>query len=185
MRLAGQEVREYPGLPGREILKRCANLILEEAIETVRGMGFYVDGDFNDYWLRDHPEGSSLTEAVDGCADLRVVATCALSAMGVDDESIQKLVDDNNLQKFGPGGHRREDGKWVKPPGHKPPDIAGELDRQRMVEAHEDIGDGPLTHADPAAITASHSGKDGHYCPGMDGLWICEDCEEYNWCECV
>jgi predicted HAD superfamily Cof-like phosphohydrolase len=42
---------------------------------------------------------------------------------------MEQAVDQNNLAKFGPGGHRREDGKWVKPPDHKPPDIAGLLDK--------------------------------------------------------
>ena len=29
-----------------------------------------------------------------------------------------------------PGGYRDAGGKWIKPPGHKPPDIAAELVRQ-------------------------------------------------------
>lgn len=44
-----------------------------------------------------------------------------------DDVIPQQLVDENNLAKFGPGGYRRDDGKWIKPPGHKPPAIAKAL----------------------------------------------------------
>lgn len=37
---------------------------------------------------------------------------------------------DGPFKKFGPGHSIRADGKLVKPPGHKPPDIAAELARQ-------------------------------------------------------
>lgn len=30
-----------------------------------------------------------------------------------------------------------------------------------------------------------HSGKRGHYCWDWDGLWICEDCQEFKVCTCV
>lgn len=29
-----------------------------------------------------------------------------------------------------------------------------------------------------------HSGKRGHYCLEWDGLWICEDCDEFECCRC-
>jgi len=29
-----------------------------------------------------------------------------------------------------------------------------------------------------------HSGNLGHYCMEFDGLWICEDCEEFKVCQC-
>lgn len=29
-----------------------------------------------------------------------------------------------------------------------------------------------------------HSGKFGHYCCEFDGLWICEDCSEFQCCLC-
>lgn len=32
--------------------------------------------------------------------------------------------------------------------------------------------------------TANHSGKRGHYCLEWDGLWICEDCPEFECCLC-
>lgn len=30
----------------------------------------------------------------------------------------------------------------------------------------------------------THSGKHGHYCNEFDGLWICEDCIEWDVCTC-
>ena len=29
-----------------------------------------------------------------------------------------------------------------------------------------------------------HSGKNGHYCECNEGLWVCEDCCEFEYCEC-
>lgn len=46
-------------------------------------------------------------------------------------------VDRSNLAKFGPGGRRREDGKWVKPDDWQPPDIKGVLQKLGF-EFHED-----------------------------------------------
>ena len=34
------------------------------------------------------------------------------------------------------------------------------------------------------AIEEKHSGRWGHYCHEFDGLWICEDCSEFNVCLC-
>jgi len=64
---------------------------------------------------------------VDGCADVSVVTIGTLLACGVEDKPILELVDTNNLAKFGPGHSYREDGKLIKPPGHRPPDITKAL----------------------------------------------------------
>lgn len=32
--------------------------------------------------------------------------------------------------------------------------------------------------------TKDHSGKYGHYCDDWDGLYICEDCDEFKSCTC-
>lgn len=29
-----------------------------------------------------------------------------------------------------------------------------------------------------------HSRNKGHYCLDWDGLWICEDCSEFECCQC-
>lgn len=31
----------------------------------------------------------------------------------------------------------------------------------------------------------THSGKRGHFCWEFDGLWICEDCDEFQHCICL
>ena len=135
MKHAGQAVPKEPTLPDEETRIARAKLIMEEALETVAALGFSVTADYVDkesshikFFNQNNP---NLTEIVDGCLDLRVVATGTLSACGVADLIPQSMVDENNLQKFGPGGHRDANGKWIKPPGHKPPDLSGEIERQK------------------------------------------------------
>lgn len=103
--------------PGR-LLR--ATLILEEVVKELigEGLGFdLVNGSLV-------PNGKfDLLKVIDGCFDARVVITGTLSCFGVPDLRGQRLVDQNNLDKFGPGSWIRDDGKLMKPPGHKPPDL--------------------------------------------------------------
>lgn len=51
----------------------------------------------------------------------------------------------------------------------------------------EDIKDpfGIYAHDTGACqIADNHSGRFGHYCYEWDGLWICQDCEEFKCCLC-
>ena len=80
----------------------------------------YLDINFIDL---DDQGDADLCAIVDGCCDLSVVTIGTLSACGVPDELFLKLVDENNLAKFGDGHSIREDGKLIKPSDHKPPAI--------------------------------------------------------------
>lgn len=138
MVLAGQDVPKVPAMVSPDIRVLRARLILEEALETAAGLGVSVNHcsmflEHVDQLRLVADREPNLVEVVDGCCDIKVVTTGTLTALGVDDEEVQKIVDDNNLAKFGPGGYRREDGKWIKPPGHKAPteDISIELERQK------------------------------------------------------
>lgn len=132
MQKAGQATPDVPALPDAETRRLRAKLILEEALETITALGFDVEVGqtiarqtvaLDDYRLK--PNGmENLSQIVDGCADVSVVTIGTMIACGVPDEPVLRLVDENNLAKFGPGGYRRDDGKWVKPHGHRPPDIA-------------------------------------------------------------
>lgn len=129
MGLAGQAVPAAPVMPSFEVRRLRANLILEEALETIAGLGFEVnqvgpDGDFEIKEFQ-HPD---IVEVVDGCADISVVTVGTLSAFGVSDAPVLDVVDHANLRKFSPGSYRREfDGKWMKPPDFKPADIMSVL----------------------------------------------------------
>lgn len=126
MKHAGQELPDEIGIPSEAVRKLRAALILEEALETVKALGFNatvrgVSVQKNiDLMAAYTPD---LEEVFDGCADLSVVTEGTLIAFGMPDRALYHLVDLNNLEKFGPGSRKREDGKWIKPPGHRPPPI--------------------------------------------------------------
>jgi len=161
MRLAGQQVPTRPLLASPEVRRLRAGLILEEALETIEALGFEVLMKPTDGEADSGPDALNhgelvvsekqvrepdLVEIVDGCADISVVTTGTLCALGVSDKMILAEVDANNLQKFGPGSYRREsDGKWIKPPGHKAPDIMGCL----ILQGYGDKYFGQPEHAAP------------------------------------
>lgn len=127
MRLAKQGTPSEPIMPDEDTRLLRAKLIFEEAKETISALGFdliqtesSLDGDLDFV-----PNGQeNLVEIIDGCCDIKVVTTGTLVACGVPDKPFQEEVDQNNLDKFGPGHSFREDGKLIKPPDHKPPRIA-------------------------------------------------------------
>ena len=127
MEKAGQDAPATVTIPDEKTRQLRASLILEEALETVQALGFEVVangtriGD-DDFELR--ASGTpDLEGIVDGCADISVVTIGTLVAFGVEDEPVLEEVDRANLRKFGPGSYVREDGKWMKPPDWRPPDI--------------------------------------------------------------
>lgn len=66
-------------------------------------------------------------EMVDALCDLLYVTYGAAVDLGVDLEPFFAEVHRANMAKV--GGHRRDDGKWVKPADWQPPDITGLLER--------------------------------------------------------
>lgn len=124
MSKCGQDVPEHPILPAQHIRKLRAALVLEEALELVAALGFTVripvsepspkDGmpitprnlDIQPlpyYPLKpDLPLEDILAPIADGCADLSVVVTGALTACGLPDSPFLDAVDENNLAKLAP-----------------------------------------------------------------------------------
>ena len=145
-KLAGQDIPSAPTIPDERTRILRAKLIMEEALETIRGLGVamsikegYWDYPFNvDHmkagnitFFNDDFHEPNLKEIVDGCLDLRVVTTGALVACGITDSpDLQETVDVNNIVKFrkDKDGYKREDGKWVKPSDHPAPKIQLLLD---------------------------------------------------------
>lgn len=132
MALANQEVPGKPTIPDEKTRRFRAKIILEEALETIEGLGFDVVMKPFDLELEIGPQvrEPDLVKIVDGCADVIVVTTGTLSACGVADMPVQVEVDESNLRKFGPGSYKREDGKWMKPPDFRAPDIEAVLAAQ-------------------------------------------------------
>lgn len=129
-----QKVPGKPSVPPPETRVLRVRLMFEELMETAAAAGVSItlaapNGEI--LALVHAPEGSiwpvefsadgefDLVEFVDGVADTIVTATGSFSAVGVPDETILKLVDENNLEKFGPGHYVDEGGKLIKPPGFK------------------------------------------------------------------
>ena len=135
MRLAGQDTPDTVTNPDGATRLLRAKLILEEALETIAALGISVqrDGTVLDFdQLHCSVAGDAdLEGVVDGCADISVVTMGTLIAFGVDDVPVLEEVDKANLRKFGPGSYARPDGKWMKPPDWRPPDILGAIGRQR------------------------------------------------------
>lgn len=133
MQKAGQATPEGAFEPNAATRILRAKLILEEALETVEALGVRVHANGHEVLEDDltyDAEGEfDLEMVVDGCADISVVTIGTLIAIGVDDEPVLQEVDAANLRKFGKGGYRRDDGKWMKPPDWTAPDIMGAVDR--------------------------------------------------------
>jgi predicted HAD superfamily Cof-like phosphohydrolase len=139
MQNAGQDTPAEPIIPDASTRILRAKLILEEAFETVAALGLTarLNGGANvEVTASDlvfEPTGEVDVEGVaDGCADISVVTIGTLIAFGIDEEPLLEEVDAANLRKFGPGGYRRDDGKWMKPPGWTGPDIAAAIARGRI-----------------------------------------------------
>lgn len=117
----------------RRILR--AKLIMEEVLEMIeRGLGVQIDtlgGSAVTYANLDFgidPKAQvDLVELLDGACDASVVITGTLAEYGIRDAAGMEAVDLNNLAKFGPGHHFRDDGKLIKPPGHTKPDLEAVL----------------------------------------------------------
>ena len=133
MQKVGQDTPEGAVIPDEKTRILRAKLILEEALETVEALGVHVHTngiEITEEGL-DYSGGGeiNLQEVADGCADISVVTIGTLIAFGIDDDPLLEEVDASNLRKFGEGSYRREDGKWMKPPGWTPPDIMGAIDK--------------------------------------------------------
>lgn len=95
-------------------LELMAKLIEEESKETADAL-----------------RARDLIESADGFADLIWVCLEAALKMGLDLPAIFEEVRRSNLAKVANGVIRREDGKIMKPPGWKPPDVFGTIQFQR------------------------------------------------------
>jgi len=169
MQFAKQELPDEPTLPDAKVRKLRAALIFEEAMETISALGvdivmhvdtnMYVGGDSKRrYFLLNqaHPDGhgtvvsheyqasapGNLQLIADGCADVSVVTVGTLSACGIADTPVLEAVDQNNLDKSGPGHTWRKDGKLIKPPGHPEPALKEALEQQFVGLTAEVSSDG-------------------------------------------
>lgn len=125
-----------------EMRRLWARIFLEEALELVRGLGVEVtvgghkvsvkklkEGRIS-FWVEDC--GPDMIEIADGAADCHFVLLAICSLVGITEQPLIEEICANNLLKFAPG-HRFEDGKLKKPPGHPKPRVAEILAEQGRV----------------------------------------------------
>lgn len=127
-------IYQIPDEPTREL---CAKLVLEEALETIKALGFDLidrDGNGKETYVTDpHLVSSSkepvdylpdLEDIIDGCCDVIYVATGTLIACGVPDAPHLAEVCRANNSKFPDGKAimHPTSGKYLKPEGWLAPD---------------------------------------------------------------
>lgn len=125
MRAAGQDTPNslQQELPVDTRVLRL-RLIREEVVELAEAMGFATTA-------ADAPiDPSDLPMVADGLADLMYVVIGCAVAYGINLGPVWAAVHTSNMEKFGPGSYRREDGKWVKPPNWVHPNLEGVLQAQ-------------------------------------------------------
>lgn len=129
MKLFGQDVRIVPRMIEDPKERLCAaNLVIEEAVEFVRALGFdpIVDED-GEVALREEPSYTpDIVQAADAIGDILVVTYGAANRLGVNGPAVFNEVHRSNMTKVWPDGtvHKREsDGKVIKPNTYTPPDI--------------------------------------------------------------
>lgn len=143
-RTGGYPVRHSPVVPSDNEVRFRFKLIAEEFFEQFDAC---FQGSLQRQLVADAkdkirqvldigPVGTiDLAALVDAWADLKYVIVGSEVTFGVDGNAVFRVVHKANMAKFGPGAHRDANGKTAKPPGWTPPDIEGELERQRREEA--------------------------------------------------
>lgn len=176
MQKAGQATRDQPTMPTEEERVLRAKLIMEEALETCEALGVKVVARAADESLDPaalyfcmSDKAPDLIKIADGCADLSVVTVGTLIACGIADTDLFQIVDEHNLAKFGPGGYRRDDGKWIKPPDLQPPDM---LFQHELGTFLESSGEAAGKHIDASVVRTLRTSSTKVNCPRCDGSGI-------------
>ena len=115
------KISSTPRIPPEEVDKLCWNLIEEEVNKE----------------LKKARDDQDPVEIADALADSIWVLICMGFCYGIPMEKVWNEVARTNMAKF-PNGvviRRPEDGKILKPPGWKPPEIARILDEARLLAA--------------------------------------------------
>jgi len=151
-RTLGQPILESPTVPSDSRVRLRASLIFEELRETIQSM-FDGNSAVGNKLARDEWHSASeaiqriiaeaavkvdLEQLADGLGDLDYVVEGTRLEFGINGGPIARAIHRANMQKV--GGPKRSDGKVMKPEGWKPPDIAGELQKQKDRSEHSLAG---------------------------------------------
>jgi len=125
----------FPQVPPEERVRLRLRLIAEEFFEVidatlspkVPGMWNVLKSLVMDY-INVAPVKVNMPELADGLCDLDYVVEGTRQEFGIDGGPVLEEVHAANMRKL--DGPKREDGKRLKPPGWKPPDIDTVLRKQ-------------------------------------------------------
>lgn len=126
MTAADQRMGEYPGDIYDDELDLGLSLIQEEYTELWEAVK-----DYRGEWKNpDKSTEECLADIADALGDLLYVTTWTAQAFGFPMEEIMEEIQRANMDKFGPGSTKREDGKQLKPPDWRPPNIKQFMERR-------------------------------------------------------
>lgn len=135
MQAIGQQTPDKPFVPDTKTRKLRGTLMLEEVQEFISALGLTIvskDGseiNLDECSLEDNGN-IDLVEIADGIGDIKVIANGTAVTCGIDMEDIDIAIFETNMAKCGPGSYVRSDGKFMKPPDWKAPDIKGIINKQ-------------------------------------------------------
>lgn len=113
---------ETYALPSLEVRRLRAQLIAEEAIETINALGFSLEVNQIGTVFKLVPEYKpDLFKIIDGCCDVNYVIAGTMLSMGVPDLPHQREVNLANFLKFNKGVIVNPTGKFQKPINWNPP----------------------------------------------------------------
>jgi predicted HAD superfamily Cof-like phosphohydrolase len=129
MHAGEQPIADYPCLPDDETRSLSMALIEEElqelkdAIKAIEGWHAQYGDRTGEDEQQDEREARLLARVADAQADLLYVVTWASLAWGFPIPLVMDEVQRANMDKFGPGSWKDENGKVRKPEGWEGPDL--------------------------------------------------------------
>ena len=130
-------------MPDEDTRRLRAQLILEEALETIAALGFEVMraamtvNKHSVKFLTEAAPSPDMEGIIDGCADLNYVLTGTLVTCGVPDQPHYTEVCMANEDKLRHGVTVNAAGKFMKPEGWEPPDHAAVQEMTKGVNLQE------------------------------------------------
>jgi predicted HAD superfamily Cof-like phosphohydrolase len=97
--------------------------VLIEKVDRLLRLSLIVE-ELNE--LEDAMEKNSLIDIADALGDLLYVVFGTAVSYGINMDKVFKEIHRSNMTKV--GGHKREDGKWIKPSTYSPPNLKKTLE---------------------------------------------------------
>lgn len=119
-------VNDTPTVPSWDERKLRLKLIYEEFLELCEACGMFTDLPESFEIITDGE--CNLVEVADAAGDLEYVVKGVGVVFGIDLQPVFSEIHRSNLTKR--GGHKREDGKWIKPATYEPPKLKPILEAQ-------------------------------------------------------